>query len=110
MGPGALFALTLPGLVCLLVLLVALERLGLWARGRSLLPWRGRGAGPHRLSGTGFEEIDAFFTGAKRREQEERHSRSLLPAGQNDGAPPRTVVDLDAGVVTLVVPPGQPPS
>lgn len=81
MVAGALFALTLPGLVCLLVLLVALERFGLWARGRSLLFWRRtrERSGPQSLplSGTGFEEVDAFFTGAKRAELEERHSRSL---------------------------------
>lgn len=35
----------------------------------------------------------------------ERHSRSVLPAEEADGAPPRTVVDLDAGVVTLAARP-----
>ena len=109
MAAGALFALTLPGLVCLLVLLVALERFGLWARGRSLLFWRRtrERSGPQSLplSGTGFEEVDAFFTGAKRAELEERHSRSLLRDDEADGAPPRTAVDLDAGIVTVVRPP-----
>lgn len=109
MGPGALVALTLPGLVCPLVLLVALERFGLSVHRRSWLPWRRRGPAPGPqsmvLSGTGFEEVDAFFTGAKRMELEERHSRSLLPAEEADGVPPRTVVDLDAGVVTLAVRP-----
>lgn len=108
---GVLFALTLPGLVCLLVLLVALERLGLWANRRSWLPWRRRAdsTGPQSLplSGTGFEEVDAFFTGAKRAELEERHSRSMLREEEADGAPPRTVVDLDAGVVTVVPPPAR---
>ena len=41
--------------------------------------------------------------GARRREL--RRSRSVLPAEEADGAPPRTVVDLDAGVVTLAVGP-----
>jgi hypothetical protein len=105
---GVLFALTLPGLVCLLVLLVALERLGLWANRRSWLPWR-RGtvfSGPQSLplSGTGFEEVDAFFTGAKRAELEERQSRSMLRDEEADGAPPRPLVDLDNGRVTFVEP------
>lgn len=107
MGPGVLFALTLPGLVCLLILLVALERFGLWAHRRSWLPWR-RGAGPagpqsSTLSGTGFEEVDAFFTGAKRAELEERLSRSMLRDEGADGAPPRPLVDLDRGEITFVV-------
>lgn len=101
MGMGVLFALTLPGLACLLVLLVALERFGLWAHRRSWLPWRRRtdAPGTHSspLSGTGFEEVDAFFTGAKRAELEERHSRSMLRDEEGDGAPPWTVVDLDLG-------------
>ena len=93
-----LFALTVPGLVCLLVLLVALERLGLWVNRRSWLPWRRRAdpSGPQSLplSGTGFEEVDAFFTGAKRAELEERHTRSMLRDDEANGAPPRIVVDL----------------
>lgn len=113
MGWGVLFALTLPGLVCLLVLFVALERFGLWADRRSRLPWR-RGSvssGPQSvpLSGTGFEEVDAFFPGAKHAELEERHSRSLLRDEVADGAPPRTVVDLDARVVTVVALPSRQP-
>jgi hypothetical protein len=71
-GMSALFALTLPGLVCLLVLLVALERFGLRANRRSWLPWRrtSKSSGLQSLpvSGTGFEEVDAFFTDAKRAE------------------------------------------
>ncbi|WP_372462979.1 DUF6191 domain-containing protein [Pseudonocardia kujensis] len=61
----------------------------------------------HPLSGTGFEEGDALFTGAKRAEPEERHSRSLLGDDGAGGAPPRTAVDLDAGVVTVVRPSGR---
>ena len=93
MGPGLLFALSLPGVVCLLVLLAAVERFG---------PRRRGGASPSLpLSGTGFEEVDAFFSGAKRTELAERHSRSLLADEEESGAPPRTTVDLDAGVVTV---------
>jgi len=108
MGLGLVFALTLPGLVCLLVLLVALERFGLWAGRRSWLPWRRRhtdsaGGSPSLpLSGAGFEEVAAMFTGAKRVELEERHSRSMLRQDESDGAPPRPRVDLDAGEITFV--------
>lgn len=102
---GLLFALTIPGVVCLLVLLVALERFGLWARSSSLLPWRrsvqGAPGQSLPLSGTGFQEIDAFFTGAKRAELDEKHSRSMMRDDSSDGAPPRAHVDLDARVVTV---------
>lgn len=93
MALGVLFALTLPGLVCLLVLLTALERLGLWARGRSFLRWRQ----DRTMSGTGLEEMDAFFTGAKRVEMDDRRSRSLLADDTSDGR----LVDLDSGIVRI---------
>ncbi|GAA1864955.1 hypothetical protein GCM10009836_51590 [Pseudonocardia ailaonensis] len=86
---GLLFALSLPGLVCLLILLATIERLG-----------RGRGSGGSSpLSATGFEEVDAALNGAKRAELAARHSQSLLADDEESGAPPRTTVDLDAGVV-----------
>ena len=107
---GLLFVLTLPGLVCLLVLLVALERFGLWAHRRSWLPWRRRteppGAQALPLSSIGFEEVDALLTGAKRTELAERHSRTMLRDEEGDGAPPRLLVDLDRGEVPIAVTPG----
>lgn len=106
MGMGLLFALTLPGLVCLLVALVALERFGLWANRRSWLPWRratdSSGSQSLPLSEAGFEEVAAMLTGAKRAELEERHSRSMLRQEETDGAPPRPLVDLDRGKITFV--------
>lgn len=86
---GLLFALSLPGLVCLLVVLAAIERLG-----------RRRGsAGASPLAAGGFEEVDALLGGAKRIEVAERQTRSLLAQDEKSGAAPRVRVDLDAGTV-----------
>ena len=53
---------------------------------------------------SGFEEVDAFFTGAKRAQLDERQSRSMLRDEEADGARPRPLVDLDNGRVTFVEP------
>lgn len=94
---GLLFALTLPGLVCLLVLLAALERFGLWA-GRSWLPWR---RNRPRVSATAFDELAATLYAGKRAELEQRRIELVLRDDQHDGAPPRGGVDLAGGVVQL---------
>lgn len=96
---GVLFALTLPGVVVLLVGLAALERLGLWA-GRSLLPWR---RGRATVSAAGFDELTALFYAGKRIELEQRRTELVLRDDQLDGAPPRGAVrlDLDRGIAFL---------
>jgi len=94
MSAGVLFALTLPGLVCLLVVLAALEGFGHW------LPWRRRRSGP-RMTAVGVEELDAFMSAGKRQEIETRASHSLMRDEVGDNAPPGFHVDFDAGVVAL---------
>ncbi|KAA2266506.1 hypothetical protein F0L68_01830 [Solihabitans fulvus] len=101
---GMLFALSLPGLVCLLVLLAALERFGLWAGRRSWLPWRrGRPAdtGGTPLSAIGFEEMAGLFYASKHDELAQRRTELMLRDEENDGAPPRGGIDLDGGTVFL---------
>jgi hypothetical protein len=106
MGIGWLFAISLPGLVWLLVALAALERFGLWARSSSYLPWRrGRRVGTP-LSAIGFEEFDATFSAGKRIELEARRSHSMLRDDEDSGAPPRTRIDLDHGIATMIRHPG----
>ncbi|HEU5472696.1 MAG TPA: DUF6191 domain-containing protein [Actinophytocola sp.] len=89
MSLGLLFALSLPGLVVLLVVLAAVERLGRFGGTRNLLPWR-RGGDPAGapLSGTGLEELHAMLSGAKRIEVQERATRSMLRDEDQTGAPP----------------------
>ncbi|MGH3859745.1 DUF6191 domain-containing protein [Actinokineospora sp.] len=50
----------------------------------------------------GFEELDAFFSGGKRLELEDRKSQSLMRDDEESGAPPHPRVDLDGGPVRMV--------
>jgi len=84
---GLLFALSIPGLVVLLVVLAALERFGLWAGRRSWLPGRGDRT-RDSLSGTGIEELGAFFEAGKRAELEQRKTELVLPDSETSGDPP----------------------
>jgi Family of unknown function (DUF6191) len=95
---GLLWAMSLPGLVCLLVLLVALERFGLWAGRRSWLPWRRRADRPE-LYAAGLDEFAASFHPGKRLELRQRNAELMLRDDTADGAPLR--IDLDAGTVIL---------
>lgn len=104
-GVGLLWAMTLPGLACLLVLLVALERFGLWTGGRSWLPWR-RSSQRAEISAAGLDEFAASFYTGKRLELEQRNTELMLRDDTEDGAPPVTV-DLDTGVITVRRPPDQ---
>lgn len=82
-----LFAMSLPGLVVLLIVLAAIEH---WAPRR------------RKASTVGFEELDAFFSGGKRLELEDRKSQSLMRDDEESGAPPHLRIDLDGGVVRMV--------
>jgi hypothetical protein len=86
---GMLFALSLPGLVVLLIVLAAVER---WSPRRKDMP----------ATTVGFEELDAFFSGGKRLELEDRKSQSLMRDDEESGAPPHLRVDLDGGAVRMV--------
>jgi hypothetical protein len=97
---GVLWAMSLPGLVVLLVVLAALERFGLWASNRSWLPWRRKHVGTP-VSAAGFEELDAFFAGGKRHELDDRAHSLMLRQEQEESAPPRMKVDLDGRRVIL---------
>ncbi|WP_086818951.1 DUF6191 domain-containing protein [Allokutzneria sp. NRRL B-24872] len=90
-----LFALSLPGLAVLLVVLAALERFGLWA-----LPWLSRSSSP-TFAEVGFDEFGAAFDAGQRHKIDERASQSMMRDDADDGAPPHSTVDLDGGVATL---------
>lgn len=89
--------MSLPGLVCLLIMLVAIERFGLWAGRRSWLPWRR--ANRPELSAAGLDEFAASFQSGKRVELNQRNTELMLRDDAADGAPP--YIDLDAGTATL---------
>jgi hypothetical protein len=94
MGPGVLFALTLPGLVVLLVVVAAAEHV--WARlgRRSPLYRRER----HALSAGGMDVFSAALVPGKAIDLEQQRVRELTRDDIENGAPPNTRIDLDSGV------------
>ena len=92
-----LFALTLPGLVILLVALATVEHA--WSRlgRRSPLHRRVR----HAVSAGGLDVFSAALVPGKALDLEEQRVRELRRDDVEDGAPPNRRIDLDSGVVVL---------
>ncbi|MFE6744509.1 DUF6191 domain-containing protein [Kitasatospora purpeofusca] len=97
------FAMTVPGLVCVLVALSFVDQLALRARRSRLVPWRGTGR-EGQISATGFEQLHAQFAAGKQHQLDERQSSLMLRDEEGEGAPPRTRVDLAGGVAVVVAP------
>ena len=97
MGPGVLVALTLPGLVILLVVLAGVEHA--WSRvgRRSPLLRRER----HALSAGGLDVFSAALEPARAVDLEQRLVREVRRDDVEDGAPPYGRVDLDRGLAWL---------
>ena len=95
MAAGTLFALTLPGLVVLLVVVAALEQA--WSRlgRRSPLHRRAR----HALSAGGLDVFSAALVPGRDVDLEERRAREVRRDDVDDSAPPSGRIDLDGGVV-----------
>ncbi|SOE03592.1 DUF6191 domain-containing protein [Blastococcus haudaquaticus] len=94
---GALFALTLPGLVILLVVLAAFEHA--WSRlGRRS---RLHSAERHALSAGGMDVFSAALLPGKAVDLEEQRVREMRRDDVEDGAPPWARIDLDSGVAYL---------
>lgn len=101
---GALFAMSLPGLVALLFALALLDQLAVKAGRTKWIPWRGsKRAG--QISATGFDQLHAAVVPGKDTELEQRRSTAMMRENEDAGAPPSDV-DLDAGV--FVVRPERP--
>ena len=94
---GALFALTLPGLVVLLVVLASVEHA--WSRlgRRSRLHGRHR----HALSAGGMDVFSAALFPGKAVDLEQQRVRELRRDDVEDGAPPYARIDLASGVAYL---------
>jgi hypothetical protein len=96
-GAGALFALTLPGLVVLLVVLASLEHA--WSRlGRRS---RLHGHQRHALSAGGLDVFSAALFPGRAVDLEEQRVREMRRDDVEDGAPPYARIDLDSGVAYL---------
>ena len=98
-----LFAMTIPGLVCLLALVALVDQLALRAGRTKWIPWRGTGR-EGQISATGFEQLHAVFAAGKQQQLDERKSSLMLRDDEGDGAPPRTRVDLDGGRAVVRLP------
>ena len=97
---GMLFALSIPGLVCLLFLLAVGERAITWARRRH--------GEPPVLSGAAFDQVTLLFYATKQAELDQRRTDAMLRDEEAEAAPPRGgPIALDGGVVRLA--PTAPP-
>lgn len=89
---GLLAAMTLPALVLALTALGVLEIL----RAR-----RHRGGGRAAMSSTGFDVLQEALSPTKRYQLEQRDHEALLAEQDDDGAPPRSRVNLAAGTADI---------
>jgi hypothetical protein len=97
MAAGVLFALTLPGLVVLLVVVAAVEHA--WSRRglRSPLHRRAR----HALSAGGLDVFSAALLPGRAVDLEQQRVREMRRDDVEDGAPPRRRIDLDSGIAYI---------
>ncbi|MGC0419554.1 DUF6191 domain-containing protein [Embleya sp. AB8] len=98
--------LTGPALALLIVVplfvLAALRTIGQRVGGRRA------GVGERGLGATGVEELHALLYPGKRVQLEQRRVELVLRDDEQDGAPKRTGIDLDAGTARIRV--GEPRS
>ncbi|MDL4772923.1 MULTISPECIES: DUF6191 domain-containing protein [Thermomonosporaceae] len=99
----AAFFLSVIGLTLGLLVFAAADRVGLWANRRFRLPWRRDETG-RPMSAVAVDELDALFQPTKRYELDEKRSSLILRDEEDDGAPPRSRVDLDAGTAIIRAP------
>ncbi|MGY1601756.1 DUF6191 domain-containing protein [Geodermatophilus sp. SYSU D00815] len=96
MGVGLLVALTLPGLVLLLVAVAVLEQLAARGARRGPLSRRRRSA----LTASGMDVFSAALAPGRAADLEQQRVRELRRDDVEDGAPPNRI-DLDGGVAYL---------
>lgn len=97
---GFLVLGSIPGLVLMLIVFAAIDRMGRAANRRLRLPWR-RDESGRPMAATGIDEMHAIFYAMKRHELDQRRTSLMLREEEGDGAPPRTTVDLDGGTATV---------
>ena len=89
--------MTLPGLVLLLLLVAVVEQVAARLRRRSPLTRRTRPT----LTAAGMDFMAVLTMPEKERELDQRASEKVRRVTQEDGAPPRSTVDLDAGTARI---------
>ncbi|WP_447002836.1 DUF6191 domain-containing protein [Saccharothrix isguenensis] len=91
---GMMFAMSIPGLAVLLVVLATGEQV--WKAVR-------RRKGEHPVvSAAAVDEFTTLFSGGKHIELRQREVTLMLGEDEESGAPPRGPVDLDSGRVRLI--------
>jgi hypothetical protein len=94
-----LLAMTLPALVVLLVAAGAIEAVLVRRRRR-----RGDPTPRHHVAQAGFDTLGLALAPSTKHKREHDEYMELKRDEEGDSAPPRSHVDLDAGVARLVVP------
>jgi hypothetical protein len=97
MAAGVLFALTLPGLVILLVIVAVAEHA--WSRAGRRSPVHGRER--HALSASGLDVFSAALVPGHDVDLETQRAREIRRDDVEDGAPPYGRIDLDSGIAWL---------
>jgi hypothetical protein len=96
-GIGLLVALTLPGLVVLLIAVAVAEQVAARCGRRSVLTRRRR----HALSAGGLDVFSAALAPGRAADLDEQRAREMTFDDAEDGAPPRGRIDLGSGVAYL---------
>jgi len=97
------WALSLPGLVVILVVGIAIEQVLVRRRNRRA-DAEGRPRQKPVVAGVAFDALGQTFAPSTRHKKEHDEYQELRRDEEGDAAPPRSVVDLDAGVARIVLP------
>ncbi|WP_037897717.1 DUF6191 domain-containing protein [Streptomyces sp. NRRL S-920] len=93
----------IPGLALLLFICCGTELvLRRFFKGRSILFRRSSARRP--LTGHAFDEFNLIFNGNKLVEIKQQQQQEMLRDDEGDGAPPRTRIDLNKGIASVVLP------
>jgi hypothetical protein len=101
---SALAAMTLPALVVLLVVAGAIEAFVVRRRRK-----RGDTTARNHVATAGFDALGLALAPSTKHKKEHDEYMELKRDEEGDAAPPRSHVDLDAGVARIVVPAPEPP-
>lgn len=97
MDPALVLTLTLPGVALLLLAVAVAEQVAARLGRRGPVSRRRR----HALSAAGLDVFSVALAPTREADIEEHHVREMTREDPDDGAPPRTRIDLDSGVVVL---------
>ena len=97
---GNLWAMTLPALVVLLIVVAAVDVVATRRRSR-----RTGDTGRPKVAAAGFDVLGLALAPSTRHKHEHDEYLEIKREEDGDAAPPRSRVDLDTGVARIVVPP-----